>query len=112
MKTCDPNCLSCHGGNALNFLADDDNYCLVCGGKVKGVLEMARRDALVELRLDELARLLGIFRRQLLSGDTLRSFSLRRAAGLLDEIAKIEALDVDAFRDEGPKKRKVDPKVK
>lgn len=111
MKTCDPNCLSCHGGHAMNYLANDDGHCMVCGGEVKDSEAQARRDALIEMRLDELASLLHLFRRQLRTGDVQRGFNLNRSRGLLDEIAKIEAVNVDAFRNDGAKKRKVDPKV-
>lgn len=84
---------------------------MLCGGVPKDVDALNRRDSLVEMRLDELGGLLRLYRRQLDANDSFRSFNLGKARGLLDEIAKIEAMDVDAFRDEKSKKGKVNAKV-
>lgn len=115
-KVCDPNCISCHGGHAPRYITksrgegDDSGPCLLCGGVPVDTVGIVRQHFLVEMRLDELTDLLRLFHRQLRVGDPLRSFNLGKARGLVDEITKIESMDVAAFQDR-PKKRAVNSKV-
>lgn len=113
MTKCKEDCPSCKGGKAFTYVNDDKTgRCVICGGDEADVsLGNSRRYEIIGYRLDEILETLRVYKRQLALGDAFRGFNLDRTRGLVDEIVKLEALNVSAFLSEPTKKSKVNTKV-
>lgn len=112
MKKCQEDCLSCKGGAAYDWLADDkdeDSPCVVCGG-VPDVDARCRRLALVDVRLTELRNILRLYSKQALLDDPFRGFNLDRARRLVNELAEIDVAASASFYGTS-KKLKIEAKI-
>lgn len=90
-RGCDPNCLCCRGGLSRTFRTDEGYEPFACGFCGGYPPRMAIHLALLEDRLDDLKACCKAYKAQLHLKDPLRTFTLKRAQGLLQDMLDLEA---------------------
>lgn len=88
---CDPDCLCCRGGLARIYRTDDGwqpAACGLCGGSPP---RSSLQAVLLGDRLEDLRQCCKAYKAQLALKDPLRTFTLKRAQGLLQDMLDLEA---------------------
>ena len=88
---CDPDCLCCRGGKAVNWRVDggwEPQACGLCGGYPP---RRSMQNALLGDRLADLKQCCKAYAAQLALDDPLRTLTLQRAQGILRDLLDLEA---------------------